>query len=112
MILCTQFWRVVKKQKRKSPTSTNTTAHQVEDMLEHLSRFDRSLTVAQKEYVWLLNKYPTSITLLSSYAVSSMLFSCLDICQFDVLLLSVYAVRAALLGRTAKEQFFWKLVLQ
>jgi len=59
-----QFWRVVKKRSKFSAKSS----HQVEDMLMHLSRYDRNKEIALKEYNWLLEKYPTSVALLHSYA--------------------------------------------
>jgi len=46
----------------------NGRAHNVEEMLEALDDWDKSVILAKKEYAWLLKKYRHSSGLLLSYA--------------------------------------------
>jgi len=55
-----RFWKIVRRRKYKMK--------QVDDLLHQLEIFDRSMASSKQEYLWLMDKYPTSVQVLHNYA--------------------------------------------
>jgi len=55
-----RFWKIVRRRKYKMK--------QVDDLLHQLEIFDRSMESSKQEYLWLMDKYPTSVQVLHNYA--------------------------------------------